>query len=163
MRRWFLIVLVLIVFSTSYGVTSSAPTGKMPAKELMLEQIEILYTTNKDVQFPVITTKYVVWIEGNNSGGDSFLKAMNLETKEIATLNETPFEMGFFYAPGIGTIVMDEYLVIHSKEQKTLNLVKLDGKETKVVVKNETASVYRYKATNYIFINHLRTNQIKPG
>lgn len=143
MRRGLIIVLASIVFLTSYGVTSSAPTGKTPAKELKLDQIEILYTTGKEVQFPVISTKYVVWIESNNSGRDAYLKAMNLETREIATLNETPFKYAFFYAPGFGTIIMDEYAVIFDREQKILSLMKLDGKETKIVAQNESVSSSR--------------------
>lgn len=142
MRRGPIIVLALIVFLTSYGVTSSAPVGKLPAKELKLDQIEILYTTSKEVQFPAITTKYVLWMEANVSGKEAYLKTMNLETKEIATLNETPFDFAFSYAPGIGTIIMNEYAVMDDEKQKTMNLVKLDGKETKVVAQKESASIY---------------------
>lgn len=132
MRRGPIIVLALIVFLTSYGVTSSAPVGKTPAKELMLGQIEILYTTGKDIHFPMITAKYAVWLEGSLFGGAD-VKSMNLETKEVFKLNETSLERAFFFAPGVGTSIVDEYALMLDEEGKTLNLISLDGKEKMVI------------------------------
>ncbi len=157
MRRGLVFVLALILIFASQGVASSAPDGKTPAKELTLGQIEILYNTNKDIHFPMITSKYAVWLEGSLFGSADF-KSMNLETKEVFKLNENSLERAFFFAPGIGTTIMDEYALMLDDEMKTLNLISLDGKEKTAIGQGDTID-FRISCKDRKFYFHQTFNK----
>lgn len=158
MRRGFLFVLALVMFLSAIELSYSAPP-----RELTLEKIEIIYTTSNDIHFPVITPKYAVWLEGSLFG-NADIKSMNLETKEIFKLNADPIERAFFYAPGIGTTVMDEYALMFDKESKTLNLLSLDGKEKTEINKDDfiDSTIY-WIGRKFYFYKTSKTETSKTG